>query len=59
MAIKTFYIGKSLDDPKKATVMFQDSKIVLYDFFIYPKTKPVFEASGHLYEGTKIINWLC
>ena len=59
MGVKTFYIGKSLDDPKRATVMFQGPKNVLYDIFINPETKPIVEASGHIYEGTKINRWVC
>ena len=59
MGIKTFYIGKSLDDPKIATVIFQGAKNVLNDIFINPETKPIVEASGHIYEGTKITRWLC
>ena len=59
MGVKTFYFGKSLDDPTRATVMFQGSENVLYDIFINPETKLIFEASGHVYEGTKITLWLC
>ena len=29
--VKTFYIGKSLDDPQRATVIFQVPQNVLYD----------------------------
>ena len=58
MGVKTFYIGKSLEDPKRATVIFQGSKNVLYDIFINPNTKPIVEASGHIYEGTKITRWI-
>ena len=39
MGVKIFYMGKSLDDPKRATVIFQGSKNVLYDIFINPETK--------------------
>ena len=59
MGVKTFYIGRSLDDPLAATVMFQGPKNVLYDIFINPETKPIVEASGHIYEGTKITRWVC
>ena len=59
MGVTTFYIGKSLDDPKRATLIFQDAKNVLYDIFINPATKPIVEASGHIYEGTKITRWVC
>ena len=27
MGVKTFYIGKSLDDPQRATVIFKDQKM--------------------------------
>ena len=50
MGVKTFYLGKSLDDPTIATVMFQGPKNVLYDIFINPQTKPIVEASGHIYD---------
>ena len=59
MGVKTFYIGKSLEDPKRATVMFQAPENVLFDIFVNPQTKPVVEASGHIYEGTKISRWTC
>ena len=59
MGVTTFYIGKSLDDPKRATVMFQGPKNVLYDIFINPETKPIVEASGHIYEDTIINRWIC
>ena len=59
MGVEIFFLGKSLDDPTKATVMFQGPENVLYDIFINPKTKPIVEASGHIYEGTKITRWVC
>ena len=59
MGVKIFYLGKSLDDPTRATVMFQGYENVLYDIFINTETKPIVEASGHIYEGTKITRWLC
>ena len=58
MEFKTFYIGKSLDDPQRATVIFQGLNNILYDIFMNPETKPIFEASGHIYEGTKITRWI-
>ena len=58
MGIKTFYIGKSLEDPKRATVIFQGPKNVLFDIFKNPETKPIVEASGHIYEGTIITRWI-
>ena len=58
MGVKTFYIGKSLEDPKRATVIFQGPKNVLFDIFKNPGTKPIIEASGHIYEGTIINRWI-
>tara|TARA_Y100000589_G_scaffold139187_1_gene133070 strand:- start:61 stop:267 length:207 start_codon:yes stop_codon:yes gene_type:complete len=55
MGAKTFYIGKSLEDPKRAAVIFQGPKNVLFDIFKNIESKAVLEASGHIYEGT-IIN---
>ena len=53
IGVKTLYIGKSLDDPQRATVIFQGPENVLYDIFMNPETKPLVEASGHIYEGKK------
>ena len=58
MGVKTFYIGKSLDDPKIATVIFQGPENLLYDIFMNPETKPIVEASRHIYAGTKITRWI-
>ena len=58
MGVKTFYIGKSLDDPQRATVIFQGPENVLYDIFMNPETKTIVEASGHIYDGTKITRWI-
>ena len=58
MGVKIFYLGKSLDYPSRATVMFQGPENVLYDIFKNPETKSIVEASGHIYEGTKITRWL-
>jgi hypothetical protein len=58
MGAKTFYIGVYKDDPCRATVMFEGSENVLYDIFMNPETKPVVEASGHIYDGTVITRWL-
>ncbi len=33
MGVKTNYIGKLLDDPKRTTVIFQGPENVLYDNF--------------------------
>ena len=58
MGVKTFYIGKSLDDSQRATVIFQGPENTLYDIFMNPETNPIVEASGHIYEGTKITRWI-
>ena len=58
MGVKTFYIRKSLDDSQRATIIFQGPKNVFYDIFMNPETKPIVEASGHIYEGTKITRWI-
>ena len=57
MGVKTFYIGESMGDPKRATVMFEGPENVLYNIFTSPETKPIVEASGHIYEETKITRW--
>ena len=41
IGVKIFYIDKSLDDPKSATVIFQGLENVLYDIFMNPKIKPI------------------
>ena len=58
LGFKKFYIGKSSDDPQRATVIFQGPENVLYDIFMNPETIPIVEASGHIYEGTKITRWI-
>ena len=58
MVVSTFYIGVCKDDPTRATVMFQGPENVLHDVFVNPETKPVVEASGHVYDGTVITRWL-
>ena len=58
MGVQTINIGKSLGDPQRATVIFQGPENVLYDIFLNPETKPIVEASGHIYEGTKITRWI-
>ena len=45
MRVKTFYIGKTLDDPQRATVILQGLENVPYDIFMNPETKPIVEAS--------------
>ena len=58
MGVQIFYIGVSKDDPARATVIFQGPENVLYDIFMNPGTKPVVEASGHIYDGTIVTRWL-
>ena len=53
IGVKTMYTDKSLDDPQRATVIFQGPENVLYDIFMNPETKPIVEASGGIYAGTK------
>ena len=55
---KTYFIGVCKDDPQRATVMFQGPEDVLHNIFTNPETKPIVEASGHVYEGTVITRWL-
>ena len=50
MGVKTFYIGESIGDPKRATVMFEGPENVLYNIYTSPETKPIVESSGHIYE---------
>ena len=58
MGVQVFYMGVCKDDPKRATVIFQGPEAVLYNIFINPETKPIVEASGHVYDGTLITRWL-
>ena len=58
MGVKTFYIGECIGDSKRATVMFEGPENVLYNIFTSPETKPIVEASGHIYEETKITRWI-
>ena len=58
MSVKTLYIGKFLEDPKRATVMFQGTKNVLFDIFNNLETKPIVVASGNIYESIKINRWI-
>ena len=38
---------------KRATVMFEGPENVLNNIFISPETKPIVEASDHIYEEKK------
>ena len=58
IGFKTFYIGKSIDNPQRATAIFQGPENVLYDIFMNPEIKTIVEASVHIYEGTKITRWI-
>ena len=58
MGVKTFFIGVCKDDHQRATVMFRGPEDVLYNIFMNPETKPIVEASGHVYEGSVITRWL-
>ena len=58
MGVKIFYLGVSQANPQRATVIFQGPENVLHDIFMNPQTKPIVEASGHIYEGTVISRWL-
>ena len=58
MGVKIFYIGKSIEDPKRATVMFQGPVNTCNEIFINPETKTIVEASGHIYDGTIINRWI-
>ena len=50
--------GTCKDDPLRATVMFEGPEDVLYNIFTNPETKPIVEASGHVYKGAVITRWL-
>ena len=38
--------------------MFEGPENIIYNIFINPETKPIVEASGHIYEETKITRWI-
>ena len=46
MGVKIYYIGKLLDAPQRATVIFQGPVNILYNIFMNPETIPIVEASG-------------
>ena len=52
IGVKTFYIGKSFEDPQRTTVIFQGPENNFYDIFMNPETIPV-SASGHIYARDK------
>tara|TARA_A100001035_G_C27391729_1_gene324582 strand:+ start:296 stop:511 length:216 start_codon:yes stop_codon:yes gene_type:complete len=54
MGVKTLYIGKSLDETQRATVIFQGSENEPYDIFMNPEIKPNVEDSGYIYDDTEI-----
>ena len=59
MSVKIFYIGECIGDANRATVMFEGPENVLYNIFNRPETKTfIVEASGHIYEETKITRWI-
>ena len=59
MGVKTFYIGQGKDDPKGRTAMFDGLENVLVrHIFTNPETKPIVEASGHIYDPTTITRWI-
>ena len=58
MGVSIFYIGVNQADSTRATVMFQGAENVLYNIFTSSDTKPIVEASGHVYDGTVITRWL-
>ena len=58
MGVKIIYIGRSLEDPQRATCMFQGPVNNIYDIFANPETIPIVEASGHIYDGTIINRWI-
>tara|TARA_Y100001968_G_C19048268_1_gene567872 strand:+ start:430 stop:624 length:195 start_codon:yes stop_codon:yes gene_type:complete len=58
MGVKTFYLGKCSEDPRKSTIMLEGPENVLYNIFTNPETKHIAEASDHVYEGTRITRWI-
>ena len=51
MVVKTFYIGKLLDDPQMETAIFQGPENVPYDIFMNTNTKLLVKALGYIYAG--------
>ena len=58
MGVRTFHIGECIGGSKRETVMFEGQENVLYRISTSPKTKPIVEASSHIYEETKITRWI-
>ena len=58
MGVKTLYIGGSLVDSQRSTLIYQVPENVLLDNFINLETKPTVEALGDIFEGTKINRWI-
>ena len=58
MGVKTFCICECIGESKRANVMLEGPENVLYNIFTSPETKPIVEASGHIYEETKITRWI-
>ena len=46
MGIKTIYVGKSLDNPQRLTVIFQGPDNVPYDIFMDPEIKLFLKLQG-------------
>ena len=53
IGVKTLYIGKSLDDPQRATLIFLGPENVLSDILMNQETKSIVEALGHNYAAKK------
>ena len=53
MGVKIFNIGRSLDDPKRSTVMFQGSENVLCDIFINPEKNQFLKPLDMFIKGQK------
>ena len=58
MGVKTFYIGKSLDDPQRAIVIFQGSDNVLYDIFMNPKQNLLLKLQVIFMRVQKLTRWI-
>ena len=56
MGVKSYYIGEFIGVPKRATVMFEGPKNVLYKIFTSTETKPIIKASDYLLEGNHTLD---